>query len=125
MNNKNETFQYTYSAKQQEEIEKIRQKYLPREESKMEQLRKLDESATKPGTIAALAVGITSMLLFGIGMCCTLVWADRYFVVGIIIGIIGLAGAASAFPLYNHITARKREKLAPVIIKLSEELSNQ
>jgi hypothetical protein len=125
MNNKNETFQYTYSAKQQEEIEQIRQKYLPREESKMEQLRKLDESATKPGTIAALAVGITSMLLFGIGMCCTLVWADRYFVVGIIIGIIGLAGAASAFPLYNHITARKREKLAPIIIKLSEELSNQ
>jgi hypothetical protein len=125
MNNKHETFQYTYSAKQQEEIEKIRQKYLPREENKMEQLRKLDDSATKPGTIAALAVGIISALLFGIGMCCSMVWADRYFVVGIIIGIIGLAGAVSALPLYNYITARKREKLAPIIIKLSEELSNQ
>jgi hypothetical protein len=54
-----------------------------------------------------------------------MVWADRYFVVGIIIGIIGLAGAVSALPLYNYITARKREKLAPIIIKLSEELSNQ
>jgi hypothetical protein len=125
MNDKNETFQYTYSAKQQEEIEKIRQKYLPREENKMEQLRKLDDSATKPGTIAALAVGIISALLLGIGMCCSMVWADRYFVVGIIIGIIGLAGAVSALPLYNYITVRKRKKLAPIIIKLSEELSNQ
>jgi hypothetical protein len=125
MNDKNKTFQYTYSAAQQEEIEKIRQKYIPKEENKMEQLRKLDESATKPGSIAALAVGIVSALLFGIGMCCSLVWADKYFVVGIIIGIFGLAGAASALPLYNHITARKREKLAPIIIKLSEELSNQ
>jgi hypothetical protein len=125
MNNKNETFQYTYSAKRQDEIEKIRQKYIPKEENKMEQLRKLDESATKPGTMAALAVGVISVLLLGIGMCCSLVWADRYFVVGIIIGIIGLAGAASALPLYNHITVRKRKKLAPIIIKLSEELSNQ
>jgi hypothetical protein len=35
------------------------------EESKMEQLRKLDESAAKPGTIAALALGIVSALLLG------------------------------------------------------------
>jgi hypothetical protein len=123
--NNNETFHYTYSAAQQEELEKIRQKYIPKEENKMEKLRKLDESATKPGTIAALAVGVISMLLLGIGMCCTLVWADRYFVVGIIIGIFGLAGAASALPLYNYITERKRETLAPDIMKLLEELTNQ
>jgi hypothetical protein len=124
MNNK-ETFHYTYSAAQQEELEEIRQKYIPKEENKMDQLRRLDESATKPGTIAALAVGVISMLLLGIGMCCTLVWADRYFVVGIIIGIFGLAGAASALPLYNYITERKRETLAPDIMKLLEELTNQ
>jgi hypothetical protein len=123
--NNNETFHYTYSAAQQEELEKIRQKYIPKEENKMDQLRRLDESATKPGTIAALAVGVISMLLLGIGMCCTLVWADRYFVVGIIIGIFGLAGAASALPLYNYITERKRETLAPDIMKLLEELTNQ
>jgi hypothetical protein len=35
------------------------------------------------------------------------------------------SGTIAALPLYNHITARKREKLAPIIIKLSEELSNQ
>jgi hypothetical protein len=125
MSNNNETFHYNYSATQQAEIEKIRKKYIPKEEDKMEQLRKLDESATKPGTIAALAVGIISALLFGIGMCCTMVWAGQYFVPGIIIGVIGLAGAVSVLPLYNHITAKKRKQIAPEIMRLTEELSNQ
>lgn len=49
MDNKKETFEYTYSAKQQQEIENIRKKYLPKEEDKMEQLRRLDRSATKKG----------------------------------------------------------------------------
>ena len=45
MENKQNTFQYTYSAKQQEEIRRIRKKYLPQEktEDKMEQLRRLDQ----------------------------------------------------------------------------------
>jgi hypothetical protein len=125
MDNNKESFHYTYSAAQQEEIEKIRQKYMPKEENKMEQLRKLDESATKPGTIAALALGIVSALLLGVGMCCSMVWADRYFVLGIVLGLIGIAGAIAAYPLYNHITAKKRKQLAPEIMRLTEELSNQ
>jgi hypothetical protein len=125
MDNNKETFNYTYSAAQQEEIEKIRQKYIPKEENKMEQLRKLDDSATKPGTIAALALGIVSALLLGLGMCCTMVWADRYFVPGILIGLIGIAGAVVAYPLYNHITEKKREQIAPEIMRLTEELSDR
>jgi hypothetical protein len=125
MDNNKESFHYTYSAAQQEEIEKIRQKYMPKEENKMEQLRKLDESATKPGTIAALALGIVSALLLGVGMCCSMVWADRYFVLGIVLGLIGIAGAIAAYPLYNHITAKKRKQLAPEIMRLTEELSGQ
>ena len=39
MDQNEETFEYRYSAKQQEEIEAIRRKYLPKEEDKMEQLR--------------------------------------------------------------------------------------
>ena len=63
-NNKNETFTYTYSAKQQEEIKQIRPNYVPREEDKMEQLRRLDQSATKPGTIGALVVAENLFLHF-------------------------------------------------------------
>jgi hypothetical protein len=123
MNEKNETFAYTYSAKQQEEVQKIREKYIPQEENKMEQLRRLDASSTRPGTIVALAMGIAGALILGVGMCCTLIWEDRYFVPGIIIGVAGLVMMGLAHPMYHHITKKQREKLAPEILRLTEELS--
>lgn len=116
------TFTYKYSASQQAEIKKIREKYIPKEENKMEKLRRLDESATRPGMIAALIVGILSTLVLGIGMCCCMVWAEKLFFAGIIIGIIGLLGVAAAYPLYAHITKKQREKLAPEIMRLTDEL---
>jgi hypothetical protein len=123
MQKQNETFQYTYSAKQQAEIQKIREKYVTKEENKLEQLRRLDESATKPATIAALALGIISALVMGIGMCCTMVWADKWFIPGIGIGVIGLCGLGAAYPLYQAMTKKRREKIAPEILRLTEELS--
>lgn len=122
MEDKKETFTYTYSAKQQETVKSIRQKYLPDEEDKMEQLLKLDRSVTKPGTVAALIVGIISTLIFGVGMCCTMVWANRMFIPGIIIGIVGIIGIMSAYPVYTRVTKKQREKLAPEIIRLTDEL---
>ena len=59
--NKN-TFTYTYSAKQQEEVQRIRKKYLPPEEDKMEQLRRLDRSSTRKGTIVSIIVGAAGCL---------------------------------------------------------------
>lgn len=122
MEEKKETFTYNYSASQQAEIKKILEKYVPREESKMDTLRRLDESAARPGTIVSLIVGIISSLVMGTGMCCCMVWAESMFIPGIIIGVIGMAGMASAYPLYFRITKKRREKLAPEIIRLSDEL---
>ena len=117
-----DVFQYTYSAKQQEEIEAIRKKYLPPQEDKMEQLRRLDRSATRKGTVVSVVVGVIGCLLLGIGMCCTMVWM-QWFVPGVVIGVIGIVGIAAAYPLYTRITRRERERLAPQILKLTEELS--
>ena len=123
--NEKEPFEYTYSAKQQEEIEKIRSKYLPKQESKMEQLRKLDQQAEKPGTIVSIAVGTIGSLLRGIGMCCCMVWGESMmiFVAGIIIGITGIGVVSVAYPLYKKITHKQREKIADKILALSAELS--
>lgn len=122
MENKNQSFQYTYSAKQQEEIKNIRQKYMLKEEDKMEQIRRLDESVTRPGTIAAIVVGFISTLLLGLGMSCTMVWAEKLFIPGIVIGILGIIGIAAAYPVYVSMTKKQRQKLAPEILRLSEEL---
>ncbi len=121
MENK-ETFSYTYSAKQQEEIKKIREKYAPKEADKMEQLRRLDESVTKKGTVISLIVGIIGALVMGFGMSCCMVWADKFFVLGIIVGIIGIALVCAAYPIYNFVVKKERAKIAPEIIRLTDEL---
>lgn len=124
MDEKKETFQYTYSASRQQEIKKILEKYTPpaEEEDKMERLRRLDASATRPGRIASLVLGGVSTLVLGVGMCCTMIWADTLFLPGIFIGLAGIAGVVAAYPLYTAVTKRRREKLAPEIMRLSAEL---
>lgn len=124
MDNRNdyEPFTYTYSAKQQEELKRIRQKYLPPEEDKMAKLIKLDKSATQKGTVVALIIGIIGTMLLGIGMCCAMVWMGVLFIPGIVLGVIGIALIALADPLYNHITKKERERIAPELLRLTDEL---
>ncbi len=125
MDNNEKNFHYTYSAKQQEEIQNIRKKYAAPEEDKMERLRRLDRSVTRKGTIVSMIAGILGALIMGIGMCCAMVWMGKWFVPGIIIGIVGIAIVASAYPLYNSITQKERKKIAPEIIRLTDELMKQ
>ena len=124
MDETKEIFHYNYSASQQEEIKSIREKYAPptQEEDKMERLRRLDQSVTRPGTIASLILGILGALMLGVGMCCTIVWGEALFVPGIIIGIVGIIGVIEAYPLYSRITKKQRERLAPEILRLTDEL---
>lgn len=115
-------FYYTYSASQKEEVKKIRKKYMPRETDKMEQLRRLDASATKKGTVIALIIGIAGSLILGVGMCMTMVWSGSLFVPGIVIGLAGIVLIVSAYPIYAQVTKKQREKIAPEIIRLTDEL---
>lgn len=124
MEKNNNAFEYTYSAPLNEEVKRIREKYLPREESKLEQLRRLDESTTKKGLACSLMLGIAGSLVLGIGMCCTMLWGNVLFVPGVIIGLLGIAGVALAYPLNNYLTKKERQRLAPEILKLTSELMN-
>ena len=123
MEGKSEVFNYTYSASQQAEIKGIREKYMPptEEEDKMERLRRLDRSVTKTGTTVSILVGVISALVLGVGMCCTMVW-EGLMLPGIVIGVVGIVGIISAYPLYTYVTKKQREKVAPEILKLSDEL---
>lgn len=124
-NKQNETFQFSYSAKEQEEIKNIRRKYQPKEakeEDKMEQLRRLDASVTRKGTVVSLCVGVVCCLIFGAGMSMVMEFESNLFIPGILIGVIGLLGVAAAYPLYARITKKERERLAPEILRLTDEL---
>ena len=120
-----ESFVFTYSAKQQSEIEKIKSKYIQKEESKMEKLIRLDKKAERPGTIASMVLGLVGTLILGVGMCFTLVWntSIEIFIAGIVIGILGMVIAGFAYPTYKRVTKKERAKIADEIITLSNELS--
>ena len=122
MENNNERFEYTYSASRQDEIERIRRKYMPKEVDELAELKRLDAEVTRPGTIVAIALGIVGTLIFGAGMSMALVWTETMLVPGILIGIVGFAMLGIAYPVYAKITAKQREKLAPQILELSERL---
>ncbi len=120
-NQDKEKFSYTYSAKEQEEINRIRKKYMA-EENKMEQLRRLDAGVTEKATAVSIIVGIAGALIMGIGMCCAMVWQGIWFIPGIVIGLVGIVVVAMAYPIYQKILKKEREKIAPEIIRLTDEL---
>ena len=120
-----ESFTYHYSAERQNEIDAIRKKYLPpaEQESKLEQLRKLDASLTTTAFIVSMAVGIASALVFGVGMCCFLVWS--LWVPGALLCVVGVIGMLAAPVLYRRLVEKRRQQIAPEILRLTEELSQK
>ena len=123
----NNAFEYTYSAQQQQEVEAIRKKYLPQEEDKMEKLRRLHYSATQKAQAASIAIGVLGTLILGTGMslCMTelgAVLGHLSMVIGILVGVLGLVMVALAYPIYNRVLRKERQRIAPEILRLSEEL---
>ena len=131
-NEKKDSFTYTYSAKEQEELKKIRQKYQPKEEDKMDKLRRMDAAVTKKATAKALTLGIIGALIMGFGM--SLIMTDLIVIfglaafqkvcllVGTIIGMIGMSLACCAYPIYHRVLQKERDKIAPEVLKLTDEL---
>ena len=131
MENKNENgFRYSYSAKEQEELQRIREKYLPREEEPMERLRRLDRGVTKKAQTVALIFGILGTLVLGFGMSLAMtdlagglgIPDSLSMILGVVIGLVGGLMVSLAYPIYNAIVARERRRIAPEIIRLSNEL---
>ena len=118
----NTTFNYTYSAARNKEVESIRKKYLPQEESKLERLKKLDRRVQMAGTIESLCFGIVGALVFGVGMCFFLdvfagaAWLSALFM------IIGSLIMIPAYPTYRKVARKTKSKLTPEILRLSEEI---
>ncbi len=130
-----QSFLYTYSASEKEEIERIRKKYLIAEndeaENKIDLLKAMDKKVTSKATVAALICGVLSTLCMGAGM--SFIMTDigaqlslkSSILIGLFMGILGVAGIISAYPLYSIILKRERRRIAPQMIKLTNELSGE
>ncbi len=118
----NNTFHYNYSAARNKEVESIRRKYMPEEESKLERLKKLDLRVQMAGTIESLCFGIIGALVFGIGMCFFLdVFAGAAWL-SVVFMIVGSLIMIPAYPIYCRIARKTKKELTPEILRLSEEI---
>ncbi len=132
MDNKSasEGFSYTYSAKEREELLKIRNKYATQEKKetdKMEQLLRLDKSAGKKATAVSLIIGILGALIMGTGMSILMTDIGAFFgdvatYVGLAAGFFGMLLVICAYPIYTGILKKERARIAPEIIRLTDEL---
>ena len=118
----NQHFTYNYSAVRNKEVESIRNKYIPREESKLERLKRLDNRVRTAGMIESLCLGVIGVLIFGIGMCFFLdVFAGGTWLT-VLFMAVGTLLMLPAYPIYKRIARKTREELAPEILRLSEEI---
>ena len=126
MENK-EGFSFTYSAAQQQEVEAIRKKYLPKEEDKMAQLRKLHAVPTRKAQSAAIVIGVLGALIMGTGMSLAMTdigaaLGSLAMILGIAVGLVGMVLVALAYPVYNRVLKKERNRIAPEILRLTDEL---
>lgn len=120
-----EKFTYSYSASQKAEIEAIRRKYLPRQETRMEELRRLDSVVTKKAAAFAITWGTLFALIFGGGLSLSLEQSGTLLLAGIAPGLPGLIGMLLSYPLYVRLERRGREKIAERILAISDELLHE
>lgn len=119
-------YTYTYSASENEEVKKIREKYSiqnkPKSSSKIDQLRKLDQRVHLFATMVALIVGLSGTMMLGAGLSLVLVEKYNNFTLGVIIGVVGIIIIALANPVYMVVLEKRRKQVAPKIIKLADEI---
>ena len=122
---RNVSFSYVYSAEEQDEIRKIRKKYEFREEDPISRIRKLDNSVTQKATAISLVFGVVGVLIMGSGMSFIMtdlgsiigMSGNIPWILGMLTGVIGIILVALAYPMYNNVLKKEREKVASEILE--------
>lgn len=109
--------------------EQIASEYAPKDTTKVEELHRLDAKAKLPATIFTYTFGVIATLILGVGMCLTMNvlgnGSTATFVLGIVIGLIGILGVSVNYPIYKRMLANGKQKYAQQILELAQEISAQ
>lgn len=109
--------------------EAIANEYAPKDTSKVVALKKLDRKAKSKANIFAYTFGVIMALVLGTGMCLSMgVIGDEstaMMLVGIIIGIIGIAGVSVNYPIYRKLLENGKKQYAFEIMHLAKEISEE
>lgn len=113
-----------YQQNEKEIIEQIRASYEKQEPSKVEKLKKFDNSVKRPAEIFAYIFGVLGSLVLGVGMCLAMKVIGNLMVLGIVIGCVGIAMVSVNYLIYKKIEKARKKKYGSQIIALSTELLN-
>ena len=105
-------------------IEKIRADYEERQPTKLDQLKALDKRVKRPADVFAYTYGSVAALVLGTGMCLAMKIIFNAMPLGIVIGLAGIAMAATTYPLYKAILKARKKKYAKDIFALSDSILN-
>ncbi len=113
------------SVNEKRYVEKVLNQYKEREVTKLDELKALDKKAKKAPLVFAYVFGSISSLVLGFGMCVAMkvIFADL-FLLGLLVGIVGLALCVLNYFIYKAMLKKSKAKYASQITKLSEELLN-
>ena len=111
--------------------QRIRDQYMEKTPSKVDELRKLDAQVKKPANVFGYVFGSVGAVVMGSGMSLVMtdigatVGISHPIVSGIIIGVAGLAMAIINYPIYKGILTARKQKYADEIIRLSDKIINE
>ena len=109
--------------------EQLANEYAPKDTSKVIALRKLDKKAKLPAAVFTYTFGIIAALVTGVGMCLSMKvignGTTAMFVLGVIIGIVGLIGMGANYPIYKRLLEQGKQKYAFEIMELAKEITDR
>ena len=107
--------------------EQLANEYAPKDTSKVVALRKLDARAKMPANVFAYTFGVVMALVFGTGLCLAMGeiggGTAAMIALGIVVGVVGMAGMGINYPIYKKLLARGKQKDAFEIMHLAREIS--
>ena len=111
-------------------VEKIRSQYTQKPVTRLDELKALDKKVKKPAVVFASVFGSISAIVMGCGMSLVMTELGKILrigspmILGVAIGVVGLAMALLCWPMYKAILKNRRKKYADRILALTDELMN-
>ena len=107
-------------------IEKIRESYVEQKRTKLDELKALNKKVERPAEIFAYTFGTVSALVLGTGMSLAMktIGASLAFAMplGIVVGVLGIAGVSANYFLYKKMLNNRKQKYAKDVLALTDEL---
>lgn len=113
-------------------ITKVRDNYVPRERTKLDELKELDKRVKLFPSVFAYIFGSIAALILGVGMClamqvigASIMSSTALMAAGVVIGCIGIILCIANYHLFKAILKSRKRKYGSRIVALSNELLNK